>query len=81
MSSSDDSDENNQRRVKERINLNEDAMTEDQFRKRYRLTKDAFEFVHTEIGHRLQPVRMNHYALSSRERLLIALRLAYVHIL
>jgi hypothetical protein len=74
MSSSEDDDVMPVRQAKERINLNIDHLSEEEFSARYRLTKEGYEYVHSGVGDLLQPVQMNNHALTSRERLLVTLR-------
>src|SRR5689334_15582595 len=59
-----------------RINMNMNERTDEQFVEYFRLSKAGFNYVHEHDADLVRPARMYAYTLSSRQRLLICIRLA-----
>jgi hypothetical protein len=55
--------------------MNIDEMSDDEFTAYFRLSKNGFEYVHRHIVDMIQPTRVYTHTLSSRQRLLVCIRL------
>lgn len=58
-----------------RHNTNMDNMADDEFVSNFRLNKAGFEYVHESVADMIRPARMYAYSLTTRERLLVCIRL------